>query len=50
VQYTSYFGGRTYCGTDTTAPTDTRQPATWCSSANPLKDRDFASLVISYSF
>lgn len=50
AQYTSYFGGRTYCGTDTTPPTDTRQSASWCSSANPLKDRDFFSVVVSYSF
>ena len=48
LQYTGYYGGRTYCGTDTTPhPT---QSASWCSSANPLKDRDFYSLSVSYSF
>ena len=51
VQYTGYFGGRTFCGTDTIAtavpPT---QSASWCSSAFPLKDRDFYSLTVSYSF
>ena len=53
LQYTSYFGGRTYCGTDTPPPGSVvtpGQPASWCSSANPLKDRDFYSLVVSYSF
>lgn len=51
LQYTGYFDGRTYCGTDTIAtavpPT---QSASWCSSAFPLKDRDFYSLTVSYSF
>jgi len=53
VQYTNYFGGRTYCGTDTPPPGSSvtpGQPASWCSSANPLKDRDFYSVVVSYSF
>ncbi len=53
LQYTNYFGGRTYCGTDTPPPGSVvtpGQPATWCSSANPLKDRDFYSVVVSYSF
>ncbi|HYC36673.1 MAG TPA: DUF1302 domain-containing protein [Usitatibacter sp.] len=53
MQYTNYFGGRTYCGTDVPPPGSAvtpGQPATWCSSANPLKDRDFYSLVVSYSF
>jgi hypothetical protein len=53
VQYTNYFGGRTYCGTDTPPPGSVvtpGQPASWCSSANPLKDRDFYSLAVSYSF
>ena len=49
LQYTSYFGGRTYCGTDTSGVPPT-QPASFCSSANPLKDRDFYSLSVSYSF
>jgi hypothetical protein len=53
VQYTNYFGGRTYCGTDVPTPgaaLPAGQPASWCSSANPLKDRDFYSVVVSYSF
>jgi hypothetical protein len=53
VQYTNYFGGRTYCGTDVPtagAAIAPGQPASWCSSANPLKDRDFYSVVVSYSF
>jgi hypothetical protein len=53
AQYTSYFGGRTYCGTDVAVPGTALtpgQPASWCSSANPLKDRDFYSVVVSYSF
>ncbi len=53
VQYTNYFGGRTYCGTDVpvgTAVITPGQSASYCSSANPLKDRDFFSVVVSYSF
>ena len=49
LQYTSFFGGRTYCGTDVSGVPPT-QPASFCSSANPLKDRDFYSLSVSYSF
>jgi hypothetical protein len=51
AQYTGFMGGRTYCGTDIVAsaipPT---QPASWCTGANPLKDRDFYSFTVSYSF
>lgn len=57
LSYTNFFGGRTYCGTDVVAPTQTSlapqvaaQGASFCSSANPVKDRDFVSLVVSYSF
>ena len=53
AQFTMYSGGRSYCGTDTPPPGSVvtpGQPATWCSSANPLHDRDFYSLSISYSF
>jgi hypothetical protein len=50
AQYTSYWGGRTYCGTDVPGASVAGQPASWCSSANPLKDRDFYSFNISYSF
>ena len=48
IAYTSYFGGRTYAGTDTTAVGT--QPLEYASSANPLKDRDFISASVSYSF
>ena len=48
VAYTNYFGGRTYAGTDTTAVGT--QPLEYASSANPLKDRDFISATVSYSF
>ena len=53
LQYTNFFGGRTFCGTDTPPPGSSvtpGQPASWCSSANPLKDRDFYSFTVSYSF
>lgn len=53
VQYTNYFGGRTYCGVDQPpegSVVTPGQPAEWCSTTNPLKDRDFYSLVVSYSF
>jgi hypothetical protein len=53
AQYTSYFGGRTYCGTDQPPAGSSVTPgqsASWCSSANPLKDRDFYSISVSYSF
>jgi hypothetical protein len=50
AQYTNFWGGRIYCGTDVPGPSVAGQPASWCSSANPLKDRDFYSFNISYSF
>jgi hypothetical protein len=53
VQYTGYFGGRVYCGTDTPPAGQSippGQPADYCSAANPLKDRDFYSISVSYSF
>jgi hypothetical protein len=65
VSYTGYFGGRNYCGNaQVTNPAQTTlaaqingvpglfpaQGASYCSSANPLKDRDFVSLVMTYSF
>ncbi len=49
LQYTGYTGGRVYCGTDVSGVPPT-QPASFCSAANPLKDRDFYSLSVSYSF
>ena len=53
AQYTNFFGGRNYCGTDAPPPGSSvtpGQPASWCSSANPLRDRDFYSFSVSYSF
>jgi hypothetical protein len=50
IQYTDYFGGRTYCGTDSAASVPPGQPASFCTGANPLKDRDFYSVNVSYSF
>ncbi len=53
ASYTAYFRGRTFCGTDVPTPGSSVTPgqsASWCSSANPLKDRDFASVSVSYSF
>lgn len=53
AQYTSFFGGRQFCGTDVSSAAGAipaGQPATFCSGANPLKDRDFYSLSVSYSF
>jgi hypothetical protein len=53
MQYTSFYGGRTYCGRDVPTPgavVTPGQSASFCSSANPLKDRDFYSVSVSYSF
>ncbi|MEI6737964.1 MAG: DUF1302 domain-containing protein [Pseudomonadota bacterium] len=59
LSYTNFFGGKTFCGTDTVAIPAAQavfvaqiavQGASFCSSANPVKDRDFISLVVSYSF
>ncbi|HUR34536.1 MAG TPA: DUF1302 domain-containing protein [Vicinamibacterales bacterium] len=53
LQFTDYSGGRTFCGTDVPPPTSVVTPgqsASWCSSANPLRDRDFYSFSVSYSF
>ena len=49
IAYTSFFGGRTYAGTDGPG-TPPGQATTYASGANPLKDRDFISVSISYSF
>jgi hypothetical protein len=48
VAYTGFWGGRTYAGVD---PVPTAgQSSSFASSANPLKDRDFLSVSVSYSF
>jgi hypothetical protein len=49
IAYTVFTGGRTYGGTDPAAP-PAGQSADYASSANPLKDRDFLSMSVSYSF
>lgn len=49
LAYTSFFGGRTYSGTDPLA-NNAGQPRTYASSANPLKDRDFIAASLTYSF
>jgi hypothetical protein len=52
--YTSFFGGRNYCGTDNPALSAATllagQSLNYCTSANPLRDRDFLSFNVSYSF
>jgi hypothetical protein len=53
VSYNNFFGGRTYCGTDSAASAQVAflgQSQRYCSSANPVKDRDFFSISVSYSF
>ncbi len=53
MQYTAYMGGRSYCGTDVPPAGSSVTPgqsASYCSVANPLKDRDFYSVSVSYSF
>ena len=49
ISYTSFFGGETISGTDL-APNPFGQPQTYSSHTNPLKDRDFLAISISYSF
>ena len=56
LAYTTFFGGRTYSGTDNPAlatptnPYPAGQPTGYASSANPLKDRDFIAASLTYSF
>ena len=66
VSYNMFFGGRVYCGTDqvtnagqtSLSPQITGIPAlgragqgaSFCSNANPIRDRDFYSFSMSYSF
>ncbi|HSW11208.1 MAG TPA: DUF1302 domain-containing protein [Solimonas sp.] len=49
IGYTAFFGGRRYAGTDTTPP-PAGQSADWSINANPLRDRDFLAMSVSYSF
>jgi hypothetical protein len=63
--YTAFLGGRVYSGTDpvppgtdinpdpevtTLSPGDGSQSPDFATAANPLKDRDFLSLSLSYAF
>ncbi len=53
LSYNSYFGGRVTCGRDTASSPQVLlagQPQNYCFSANPIKDRDYYSVVVSYSF
>ncbi|OGI42458.1 MAG: hypothetical protein A2V92_00145 [Candidatus Muproteobacteria bacterium RBG_16_65_31] len=49
IAYTWFWGGRTYYGTDTGAVPSGQSPD-YATGANPLKDRDFVALSVSYSF
>ena len=54
IAYTWFWGGRTYAGTDAPSAGSGALPpgqsAAYASSSNPLKDRDFLALSVSYSF
>lgn len=54
LAYTTFYGGRTFCGSDVAAASAATlaagQPLSYCSSANSLKDRDFIAFNISYAF
>jgi hypothetical protein len=49
VAYTTYWGGRTFAGTDPGA-VPAGQSSSYATSANALKDRDFVSVSLRYSF
>jgi hypothetical protein len=49
LAYTAFFGGRTYSGSHPNTTPGTTRPD-FAISANPLKDRDFISASLSYSF
>jgi hypothetical protein len=54
IGYTAFFGGRTVSGVDVPSAASgalpTGQTAPYASSTNPMKDRDFLAVSISYSF
>lgn len=54
ISYTSYFGGRKIKGVDPVsspaAGFPVGQSASYASHTNPLKDRDFLAVSVSYSF
>lgn len=49
ISYTSFFGGERTRGTDP-VPNPFGQPQDYSSHTNPLKDRDFLAISVSYSF
>ena len=49
ISYTAFTGGRNYSGADPAA-VPAGQPASFSSTANSLKDRDFFAINVSYSF
>ena len=49
LAYTTFFGGKTYGGTDP-LPVPAGQAQTYASHSNPMRDRDFLALSVSYSF
>ncbi len=49
ISYTSFFGGERISGTDP-VPNPFGQPQDYSSHTNPLKDRDFLAISVSYSF
>jgi hypothetical protein len=66
LSYTGFWGGRTFCGTDVVTNAGQTalaaqingvaalgrapQGASFCTNSNPLRDRDFYSVVVTYSF
>jgi hypothetical protein len=54
IAYTAYFGGRTYSGTDmpnaSSGPLPPGQATSYASGSNPLRDRDYLSMSVSYAF
>lgn len=54
IAYTNFFGGRSYGGTDVpnaaSGALPPGQSADFASNSNPLRDRDFLSISVSYAF
>lgn len=49
IAYSTFFGGKKVTGVDP-SPNPLGQPRTYASHTNPLYDRDFLSISVSYSF
>ena len=49
LSYNTFFGGRTFSGTDPQQPPP-GQSADYAFTSNPAKDRDFVSFNVSYAF